>query len=84
MIKDPLGIHARPAGELARIIKKFDCTFVIEAISDSGESKKAENGRVVRLMSLGAVKGTKLKCSAEGPDGAKAIKTVREYMEDNL
>ena len=84
VIRDPLGIHARPAGELARIIKKFDCTFVIEAISDSGESKKAENGRVVQLMSLGAVKGTKLKCSAKGPDGAKAIKAVREYMEEKL
>lgn len=78
-IKDPLGIHARPAGELAKRIKKYDCRFVIEA-----NGHAAENGSVLQLMSLGATQGSKLRCRAEGPDAAAAIKEVREFMELRL
>ena len=78
-IKDPLGIHARPAGELAKLIKKHDCNFTIEA-----KGHTAVNGSVMQLMSLGAVQGTELKCKAEGPDAAEAIKEVRKFMEEKL
>ena len=78
-IKDPLGIHARPAGELAKLIKKHDCRFTIEA-----RGHTAVNGSVMQLMSLGAVQGTEVKCKAEGPDAAAAIKEVREFMKEKL
>ena len=79
IIKDPLGIHARPAGELAKLIKKHDCRFVIEA-----NGQTAENGSIMQLMSLGASQGCKLSCRAEGPDAAAAIKEVRQFMERKL
>ncbi len=78
-IKDRLGIHARPAGELAKIIKKFNCRFVIEA-----NGRTAENGSIVQLMSLGASCGTELKCKAEGIEAANAVKAVEAFMNERL
>ena len=78
-IKDPSGIHARPAGELAMLIKKFDCRFTVEA-----NGRTAENGNVMKLMALGAAQGCRIRCSAEGPDAAAAIKEVREFLEQKL
>ena len=79
IIKDPLGIHARPAGELAGRIRNHNCCFVIEA-----NGHTAENGSVMQLMALGAVRGSVLRCKAEGPDAAAAIKDVRDFMEQKL
>ena len=78
-VKDPLGIHARPAGELAKLIKKFDCRFVIEA-----NGHIAENGSIMQLMSLGASCGSELKCRAEGREAAEAIKEVQKFLEQKL
>ena len=78
-VKDPLGIHARPAGELAKLIKKYDCHFVIKA-----NGHTAENGSIVQLMALGASQGCILRCSAEGPDAAAAIREVRQFLEQKL
>lgn len=79
IIKDPLGIHARPAGEIAKIIKKYDCRFVIEC-----GGRSAENGSVMQMMSLGAVQGSSLICRAEGPGAAEALKEVGKFMEERL
>lgn len=79
IIKDPLGIHARPAGELAKIIRKYDCRFIIEA-----NGRTAENGSIMQLMSLGASQGSKLKCRAEGPDATAAVEKVLQFMERKL
>ena len=78
-VKDPLGIHARPAGELAGLIKKYDCRFVIEA-----NGHTAENGSVMQLLALGAAPGSVLKCRAEGPDAEKAADEVKEFLERKL
>lgn len=79
VIADPLGIHARPAGELADIIRKYDCHFVIEA-----GGKTAKDGSVIQLMALGAVKGTELFCHAEGRQAAEAVNAVSRFMKERL
>lgn len=79
IIKDPLGIHARPAGELSKIIKKYHCQFYIEA-----NGKIAKNGSVMQLMSLDATCGTELKCRAEGEQAAEAMDEVMVFMQQKL
>ena len=79
IIKDPLGIHARPAGELSKIIKKYHCQFCIEA-----NGKIAKNGSVMQLMSLDATCGTELKCRAEGEQAAEAMDEVMVFMQQKL
>lgn len=79
VIRDTLGIHARPAGEIAQIIKKYRCRFTIEA-----NGHTADGGSVLQLMSLGAACRTELKCTAEGPDAEAAAEEVRKFMEEKL
>ena len=79
VIKDPVGIHARPAGELKKLLDPFDCHFVIEANGKTADAKS-----VMQLMSLGAAGGCELHCHAEGKDAKEAVRAAREFMEKKL
>lgn len=79
VIKDPVGIHARPAGELKKLLDPFDCHFVIEANGKTADAKS-----VMQLMSLGAAGGGELHCHAEGKDAKEAVRAAREFMEKKL
>ena len=52
VIKDELGIHARPAGQLVKLLKEYASTVTIT----KGE-KKAEAIRLMAVMGLGVKKG---------------------------
>ncbi len=78
-IKDELGIHARPAGLLAKEAKKFAsvCT-----ITKDGNSKKLT--QVMMLMSLGVKQGDTVTVTAEGEDEEEAIAALKAAFESNL
>ncbi|MBR2547703.1 MAG: HPr family phosphocarrier protein [Eubacterium sp.] len=78
-IKDPAGIHARPAGKLSQIAKQYDCKVEISA-----NGKTASARSVFDIMELGASQGTLLKISAEGKDSDTALKAVKEFLEQNM
>ncbi len=79
VITGKTGIHARPAGEIAAIAKRYDCEITAEA-----NGKSCSAGSVVGLMSLGAAEGTRLTFRASGPEGTQALQALRQYMEENL
>lgn len=78
-IKDPLGIHARPAGLLAKEAKKFAsvCT-----ITKNGQTKKLT--QLMMLMSMGIKQGDIVTVAAEGEDEAQAITALKTFFENNL
>lgn len=78
-IKDELGIHARPAGLLAKEAKKFTsaCT-----LTKDGNTKKLT--QVMMLMSLGVKQGETVTVTAEGPDEEEAIAALKAAFESNL
>lgn len=78
-ITDELGIHARPAGMLAKEAKKFTsaCT-----ISKDGQSKKLT--QLMMIMSLGVKKGDVVTIQADGTDEDAAIAALQEFFENNL
>ena len=78
-LTDPHGIHARPAGELVRLVSRYDCEVTVSA-----NGKTASAGSLVELMELGAVQGTALTVSAEGKDAAAALESVRRFLTANL
>ena len=73
-VKDPVGIHARPAGALVKLLKDFksDITF-------SNGDKSARADSILALMSLGAKKGTRLKIEAHGEDAGKRWKLCAHF-----
>ena len=78
-LQDPTGIHARPAGAIAKIVKQYDCEITVEA-----GGKTCSVASVAGLMSLGAVRGTALTFRASGPEGTQALRELRRYMKENL
>ena len=79
-IKDPLGIHARPAGMLAKVAKGFGDTVV--TVTKGEKTVKAI--QLMKLMGLGIKTGETITIGAEGPDEDAAIEAIRAFFEENL
>ena len=79
-IKDPLGIHARPAGLLAKAAKGFGDTVV--TVTKGEKTVKAI--QLMKLMGLGIKTGETVTIGAEGPDEDAAIEAIRAFFEENL
>lgn len=78
-INDELGIHARPAGILAKEAKKFSSVCMIEK---GGKSVKLS--QLMMLMSLGVKQGDVVKVTAEGEDEDVAIEALEKFFNENL
>ena len=78
-IRDPAGIHARPAGNIKKIADRYDCEVTVFL-----HGKKASAGSVTGLMNLGAKEGDTLVVKAIGRDAAAAVRDVEECMRRSL
>jgi len=78
-ITDSLGIHARPAGMLAKTGKGFESKITIE-----------KDGKVANVCKLLAVMGLVVKCgdtvkiTVSGADEDTAVKEMEKFFADNL
>ena len=73
VINDELGLHARPAGMLAKEAKKFSSKITI-----TKEGKTVSATQLMMIMSLGVKKG------ADGEDEAEAIAAIENFFKENL
>lgn len=78
-IKDSLGIHARPAGQLVKETAEFPCSITFEK-----DGKKVDAKRILGLMGLGAKCNDTITVTADGEREAEAIAAVRKFLEENL
>ncbi len=79
IITDPVGIHARPAGLLAKEANKFSSKITIEA-----KGKSADATRLMAVMGLGVKAGDQVTLRAQGEDEGAAIAKLQEFMAANL
>ncbi|MGN0495565.1 MAG: HPr family phosphocarrier protein [Lachnospiraceae bacterium] len=79
VITDEIGIHARPAGMLAKEAKAFSSKITLEA-----NGKSAEVTKLMAVMSLGVKNGAEVVIKAEGDDEDAAIAKMEEFMKANL
>lgn len=79
VIKDELGIHARPAGTLVKEAKKFESRIVVQ----KGD-KEVEASKLMALMGMGVKCGDKIVVKAEGADEDTAIEQMEVFMNNNL
>ena len=75
-IKDENGIHARPAGLIARKAQEYDFEVTISCGGKSSSLKK-----LLSLMGMGIKKGDTVTVTA--PKG-KDISELKRYFEENL
>ena len=70
VITDKEGIHARPAGELIKVVKGFNSTIKI-----AKDGKEADCKRMFAVMGLGV---------KNGEDENAACEAVSKFMKENL
>ncbi len=78
-IKDELGIHARPAGLLAKTAKGLD-----SEISISKGEKTVSASKLIALMGLGVKCGDTITITVNGGDEEKSADAVKSFLEQNL
>ena len=78
-VKDPLGIHARPAGMLNKEARKYKSAIIVH----KGE-KSANVLRLMALMQLGVKCGETVKVTIEGEDEATVAPIVEEFFKANF
>jgi len=79
IIKDELGIHARPAGLLVKLCGGFACDIQI-----GKPDKMVDAKRVIGVMALGMKCGDELHITFNGPDEETAASDVEAFLKDNL
>ena len=79
VIRDEVGIHARPAGALAKKAKEYQSQIIIEA-----EGRHADASKLMAVMGLGVKCGATVTVKAEGVDEEVAIAEMKEFFESNL
>lgn len=78
-ITDAQGIHARPAGLLAKEAAKFNSEITIK-----GNGKTADAKRLFAIMGMGIKCGNPVTVTAEGPDEAEAAAELEKFLRENL
>lgn len=79
IIKDELGMHARPAGLFVKEASAFPCKITI-----AKDGKEVDAKRILGIMGLGAKCGQEIILTAEGEQEEEAITHLKEFLEKNL
>lgn len=78
-IKDELGIHARPAGMLAKAVKSVESEITVT----KGE-KTVDASKLIALMGMGIKCGDTITVGINGSDEEYAENTIKEFLEKTL
>ena len=78
-IKDEIGIHARPAGLLAKKAKEFESIITIDK-----NGKSVNVTKLMLLMGLGVKCGDTVTVTVEGADEDKAAAEMEKFFSENL
>ena len=79
-ITDAQGIHARPAGLLAREARAFADTVI--TVTKDGNAVRAS--QLMKLMGLGVKRGDRVTVTAEGAGEDAAIAALEAFFRANL
>jgi len=79
VVKNTLGIHARPAATLARRASEFESEIYITFKGNRVNAKS-----IMGLLTLGAARGSRLVASCKGPDAHEALAAVKEVFESGF
>ncbi len=78
-IKDEIGIHARPAGMLAKTAKGFASEILIEK-----DGKSVNATKLMMLMSMGIKCGDMVTVTVTGEDEDAAMTAMQAFFAANL
>ncbi len=78
-VKDPQGMHARPAGIIAAKAKEYRSDAKVTLGKETIDMKK-----VLPLMGLQVKCGDELSVSVQGEDEDQAAEAIRDVLKENF
>lgn len=79
VIKDEVGIHARPAGLLVKEAKKYQSTVTIVK-----DDKSAVATKLMAVMALGVKSGETITVNVEGDDEETAAAEIEAFFQATM
>jgi phosphotransferase system HPr (HPr) family protein len=81
-IRNPSGLHARPAANFVRTAGRFRSAIRVRTTAADREPVDAKS--ILAVLTLGVSQGMEVEISADGEDEAQAIEAIREAVEAGL
>ena len=78
-IKDPAGLHARPAGLLVQEAQKFGC-----AVKLARGEKSADLKRLFAVMGMGVKCGDTVELTVDGADEDQAVQALEAFLREHF
>lgn len=79
VIRDEVGIHARPAGLLAKKAREFKSEITLEK-----GGKSAAASKLMAVMALGVKCGDRVSVTINGDDEEAASAEMEKFFRENL
>lgn len=78
-IKNPTGLHARPARVFVDLAQQYDSSITVF------HNEKRVNGKsLISLLTLGAECGAHIRVEIEGDDEDQAFEAIKQIIESGL
>ena len=82
VVRNPSGLHARPAALFVRTAGQFGAKVMIaNPVAGKGP---VDAKSILSVLTLGVSSGTEIEVSAEGDDAEAALAAIREAVESGL
>ena len=75
-VKNPTGLHARPASQLVKLCKQYASTITI-----TGDGRSCDAKSIFSVLHACLKQGTEIVIAAEGPDEEKAVQEIAAYID---
>lgn len=76
------GLHTRPSSVLVKLVKAFKSKITVTNLDGKDEPVSATS--LMKIVSLGAKKGSRLKFTAEGEDAQQALDAIGKAIASGL
>jgi phosphotransferase system HPr (HPr) family protein len=82
VIRNPSGLHARPAAAFVRAAGRYRSSITIRNVTADRPAVDAKS--ILGVLTLGVERGTEVEITAKGEDAESAIHGLREAIEAGL
>lgn len=83
-IKNPTGLHARPASDFIGMAGKFQSKIMIKRTEDTDDSEAANAKSIINLLAMGFCQGEEVEISATGDDEKEAVDSLVELINSRF
>lgn len=82
VILNPNGLHTRPSSVLVKLVKEFNSKVTVANLDGTNNAVSATS--LMKIVALGAKKGSRLKFTAVGDDAQQALDAIGKAIESGL